>query len=168
MKPERWQQVEQLCQAALDCAPSQRATFLNQACAGDEELRREVEFLLGYQAGAEQFIEAPALRVAAGLLNGEQTQSLVGQTFSHYQILALLGRGGMGEVYLAQDEQLRRKVALKVLPAAFTQDAERVRRFEQEARAASSLNHPNIITIYEIGQAGRMHFILRVFFQSGV
>jgi Tol biopolymer transport system component len=153
MEAERWRQVEQLCQAALDRAPSKRAAFLAAACAQDEELRREVESLLAYQAQAEPFIETPALHVAAGLLNGDESQSLVGQSFSHYQVLALLGRGGMGEVYLAQDEQLRRKVALKVLPSAFTQDAERVRRFEQEARAASALNHPNIITIYEIGQA---------------
>ncbi|HEX5689191.1 MAG TPA: protein kinase, partial [Roseiflexaceae bacterium] len=82
-----------------------------------------------------------------------------GQTLSHYQVLAWLGRGGMGEVYLAEDTRLGRRVALKLLPPAFSQDAERVRRFEREARAASALNHPNIITIHEISTAGDTHFI---------
>src|SRR5438046_10670960 len=84
-------------------------------------------------------------------------------TLSHYRIVKQLGAGGMGEVYLAEDTRLKRKVALKLLPAEFTQDADRVRRFEQEAKAASALNHPNIITIYEIGQAEGAHYIATEF-----
>jgi serine/threonine protein kinase len=85
----------------------------------------------------------------------------VGQKIGHYEILSELGRGGMGEVYLAQDAKLSRKVALKVLPGAFTQDPERLRRFEQEARATSALNHPNILTIFEIGEAEGRHYTRR-------
>jgi serine/threonine protein kinase len=91
---------------------------------------------------------------------------LIGSRLDHYQILSLLGRGGMGEVYLASDTRLGRKVAIKLLPVEFTRDAERMRRFEQKARAASSLNHPNIITIHEIGLAGRHHFIVSEFVEG--
>src|SRR5438445_13682360 len=86
-----------------------------------------------------------------------------GTRFDRYEILSLLGKGGMGEVYLALDTRLGRKIALKLLPAQFTQDADRVRRFEQEARAASALNHPNIITIYEIGEIDGIHFMATEF-----
>ncbi len=159
MKPERWQQIEQLCQAALDFEPSQRVAFLDRDCAGDEDLRREVEGLLKYQTPAEQFLEAPALAVAAKGLAQASAPLLVGRRVGHYQILSLLGAGGMGEVYLAQDQRLRRKVALKRLPSYFTEDRERLRRFEQEACAASSLNHPNILTIYEIDEVDGTHYI---------
>ncbi|MEP6818357.1 MAG: serine/threonine-protein kinase, partial [bacterium] len=96
----------------------------------------------------------------------DQTKSLAGQSFGPYQITLLIGTGGMGEVYLAEDTRLGRKVALKVLPAHFTEDDERVRRFQQEARAASALNHPNIITIYEIGEIDSLHFIATEFIQG--
>ncbi len=152
MTPERWQQIEQLYHSALERKANERAAFLAEACADDEALRREVESLLRCDARAENFIEAPALEVAAQWHAEEQTQSMIGRQISHYQILSLLGAGGMGEVYLAQDTNLRRKVALKLLPAQFTANENRVRRFVQEAQAASALNHPNIITIYEIGQ----------------
>src|SRR4026208_1756802 len=88
---------------------------------------------------------------------------MIGKTFSHYQVTDKLGKGGMGEVYLAQDTHLRRKVALKLLPTQFTKDKDRLHRFEQEAYAASALNHPNLITIYEIGQVGASHFIATEF-----
>jgi eukaryotic-like serine/threonine-protein kinase len=160
MDPERWKQIDQLLEAALDQPHSQRAAFLNQACAGDEALRKEVEALLSSDEQASSFIEAPAFEVAAELLADDQTRTLVGQHIGRYRILSLLGTGGMGEVYLAQDSRLGRQVALKLLPASFTRDQERVRRFEQEARAASRLSHPNICVIHEVSETddGR-HFI---------
>ena len=160
MKPERWKQIDQLLEAALDRPPGERAAFLNQACAGDEALRRGVESLLSSDGQASSFIEAPAFEVAAEFLAEDQTQTLVGQQIGRYRVLSLLGTGGMGEVYLAQDSRLGRKVAIKILPASFTKDQERVRRFEQEARAASRLSHPNICVIHEVGETddGR-HYI---------
>ena len=157
---ERWREIEQLYHLALECDESQRAAFLERACAGDEELRREVESLLEYQEPAENFIESPALEVAAKLLADEESKFAAGQRISHYEIVSTLGEGGMGEVYLARDPRLDRKIALKVLPALFTKDAERVRRFEREARAASALNHPNVCVIHEVGETedGR-HYI---------
>src|SRR5262249_9347053 len=160
MGTERWKQIEKLYTAALECDARGRDAFLDQACAGDEALRREVESLLACQAEAESFIEAPALEVAAQLLANEQTDSGQKQRIGPYKLGAKLGAGGMGEVYLARDTRLGRKVAIKLLLAEFTTDAERLRRFEQEARAASALNHPNIITIHEIGETDSTHYIV--------
>jgi serine/threonine-protein kinase len=159
MTPERYRQVGSLYHKALEIVSDRRAAFLDQACAGDESLRREVESLLALDPQAENFIEAPAIEIAAEILAAEQSHLAPGQSIGHYQIISLLGAGGMGEVYLAKDSRLGRKVALKLLPASFTQDGERVRRFKQEARAASALSHPNIIMVYEIGQAGDLHYI---------
>jgi len=163
MTPNRHQLVGDIYHRALEIEADQRAAFLDEACAGDEALRREVESLLALDQQAGSFIEAPALNVAAEMLAAEQSHPDVGQSIGHYQILSLLGAGGMGEVYLARDSRLGRKVALKLLPASFMQDGERVRRFKQEARAASALSHPNIITVYEIGQAGDLHYIAAEF-----
>ena len=144
----RWEQVEKLCQAALELEESRRAAFLQDACRGDEELRREVESLLQFDDGrGDRFIEEPALEVAAKMIAHEKPESLVGQQFGSYQILSLLGAGGMGVVYKARDTRLNRSVAIKVLPSDKVSDPERKRRFIQEARAASALNHPNIITL---------------------
>ena len=159
MTPERYKQVGQLCYAALQLEEGQRAAFLDQACAGDEELRHEVESLLAHRKEAESFIETYAFEVAAKALATAGANSLASKKIGRYEVLSLLGRGGMGEVYLARDARLGRKIALKLLPAEFTKDLGRVRRFEQEARAASALNHPNIVTIYEIGEADGAHFI---------
>ena len=153
MKSESWEQVKQIYDSALKVEVSQRAAYLDHACGGDAALRREVESLLAYEIQAESFIEAPALAVAACLLAQGRAHSPVGQSIGPYQVLSLLGAGGMGEVYLAEDSRLGRKVALKMLPARYTQDGGRLRRFAREARAASALNHPNIITIHEIGEA---------------
>ncbi|MGH9941886.1 MAG: protein kinase domain-containing protein [Pyrinomonadaceae bacterium] len=166
MSPERWQQVEQLYLLASEREPSERTALLDEACAGDEVLRREVESLLVYEQQAESFIEAPALEVAAKSLADEQARSIVGRLIGHYQVLSLLGAGGMGEVYLAEDTALGRRVALKLLPPAFTREADRARRFEREARAASALNHPNILTIYEIGRVDGAHFIATEFIEG--
>jgi serine/threonine protein kinase len=126
----------------------------------DEELRREVESLLRFDSRGERFIEEPALQVAAKMIAHEKPESLIGQQLGSYQILSLLGTGGMGVVYKAHDTRLKRFVAIKVLPADSVSDPERKRRFIQEARAASALNHPNIITIHDIGREGSIDFVV--------
>jgi serine/threonine protein kinase/lipopolysaccharide biosynthesis regulator YciM len=150
LKTDRWQQVEQLYHRALERNADERSAFLAQECAGDEKLLREVESLLAYADQAENFIESPALEVAAKAMAQEQETTVVGQTINHYQITSPLGRGGMGEVYLAQDTRLERKVALKFLPAHFTQDKQHLRRFQQEARTVAGLSHPNVCTVHEV------------------
>ena len=149
MTPERYEQIGSLFNAALEREPAERAAFLAEACGADETLRREVASLIASHEQATQFIEKPPDDVAAGLQVA--AASIPAREFAHFEMISLLGKGGMGEVWLAEDRQLGRKVAIKLLPAEFTTDADRLRRFEQEARAASALNHPNIITIHEIG-----------------
>jgi Tol biopolymer transport system component len=158
MQAERWGQIEELYHAALERAPGERAAWLVAACAGDDFLRREVESLLAEQARGGSLLEQDAADLAADWARAEE-QPTREQTLGHFRLLSLLGKGGMGEVHLAEDLKLHRKVALKLLPAEFTEHEARLRRFEQEARAASALNHPNILTIYEIGEAGQTHFI---------
>src|SRR4029453_9786682 len=163
MKPEHWQQLDELFHTVLACKPTERAAFLDSACVGDEELRQQVEALLAAHEKGGRFIEEPAMEVEVRALANDKRESpttfMVGKTISHYRIIAPLGSGGMGEVYVAQDTRLGRKVALKILPDSFTRDEELLRRFEQEARTASALNHPNIVTINEVGQDGSYHFI---------
>jgi tRNA A-37 threonylcarbamoyl transferase component Bud32 len=159
MKPNRWQQVEQLYHSALEQEANQRADFLKAACAGDQALHREVESLLRLQPQAESFIEEPAVEAVAHVMAQSRTQSLVGRQIGSYQILSLLGVGGMGEVYKARDTRLDRIDALKILPSEVASDRERLRRFVREAKAASALKHPNVATIYEIGESAGLHFI---------
>ena len=163
MTPERFRQIDQLYQAALDQEVEHRSKFISSACAGDVELCREVESLLLAHEQAGSFIVEPALRSAARLLASDQAKSLIGANLAHYQIESILGAGGMGEVYLALDVKLNRKVALKVLPASFNNYTDQLGRFEREAQAASALNHPNIVTIHEIGQMDSLHFIATEF-----
>ena len=166
MKPELWQKIEDLYHAACERKPQERASFLDAACGEDEVLRREIDSLLAYESRAEGFIESPALEVAANMLADDQPPLEIGQSICHYHLLSLIGAGGMGEVYLAQDTRLGRKIALKVLPKHFTQDRDRVRRFEQEARAASALNHPNILIIHDIGQNEQIHYLATEFIEG--
>jgi serine/threonine protein kinase/tetratricopeptide (TPR) repeat protein len=163
MTPERWQQVDGIFQAAIELDSAERAAFLNTSCSGDEELRREVESLITTDEQGLSFIDAPAYEVAAGLLLSETPELNEGQHIGHYQIVSMLGAGGMGEVYLAQDTKLGRQIALKLLPAEFTGNPERLRRFQQEARAVSALNHPNILTLYEINHVEDRHLIATEF-----
>ncbi|MGI8897583.1 MAG: protein kinase domain-containing protein [Pyrinomonadaceae bacterium] len=169
MKAERWQQVEQLYHAALERGVEERAAFLAQACAGDAGLRRDVESLLAYEDQAENFIESPALEVAAKTMAEEQgAMMLAGQTINHYKITAPLGAGGMGEVYLAEDTRLRRRVALKFLPVLLTQDKGHLHRFKQEARAVAALSHPNVCTIHEVIETGEGRHCIVMEYVEGV
>ena len=167
MTPERFEQIAELYGAALELAPEERASLIDSACGADEELRHEVESLLEAHEQAGDFIATPALGMAAELLGDVESQTLAaGHIIGHYRVLSLLGAGGMGKVYLAEDTMLGRKVALKLLPKEFTDDPERVQRFELEARAASALNHPNILTIHEFGRAGGVYFIVTEFIEG--
>src|SRR5256712_2411087 len=166
MKPEHWQQIKILLQSALERGPDQRSAFLAEACAGDDSLGKEVETLIISHDQAGAFMEDPAFEVMADSLVDHQSESLIGQALGHYTIREQLGAGGMGEVYLAEDTRLGRNVAWKWLPPFLTAEDERVRRFQQEARAASALNHPNILTIYEIGQIDSHQFIATEFVEG--
>jgi eukaryotic-like serine/threonine-protein kinase len=151
MTPEQWEQIGQFYEAAKELEPAERPAFLDRACVGDEALRREVEALLAAEASIGDFIETSALKDAAALLNDEAPESMAGKQLGHYQLLSLVGAGGMGEVYAARDTRLGRKVAVKLLPSSVSRDADLLRRFEQEARAIGMLNHPNVLTMHDIG-----------------
>src|SRR5690242_8178031 len=157
MTPERFQRVSEIYHAALDRPAGERAALVEQMCSGDAELRREVESLLAADANAGPFMAAAPEPAMETQLIGPAGRLLAGAIVGSYEVIATLGAGGMGEVYLARDKRLGRNVAIKLLPNSRQLDSERVRRFEREARAASALNHPNIITIYDIGscEAGR-------------
>jgi Tol biopolymer transport system component/serine/threonine protein kinase len=157
MNVERWKRIEEVYQSALASPRGGRAALLDELCSGDGDLRREVESLLEAREQAGSFLSASHLQDHIAQLASEP--SLVGQTLGHYHILSAIGAGAMGEVYRARDTRLDRQVALKILPARFTRSSERVARFRREAKAASALNHPNIITIHDIGEIGDTWFI---------
>ncbi len=159
MNPARFQTIEQIYRQALEQQPDQIGAFLDRACKGDAALRYKVEALLSSRQQADSFIESSAVGLAAKLIQNGGADSLVGQTIGHYKICESIGAGGMGEVYLAMDVKAGRQAALKLLPLRFTGDAERLKRFEQEARALVGLNHPNIVTVYEIGEENSIHYI---------
>jgi Tol biopolymer transport system component len=148
--------VEQVLSAALDRDPDERAAFVDRMCAGDQELRREVESLLGWATG-----DSLVGRTQVAELAEEVEPNLSeGERLGNYEVLRKIGAGGMGEVYLARDTRLGRRVALKLLPRSVVLHHDRLRRFMQEALAVSALNHPNILTIHEVGQSGSVHYIV--------
>lgn len=162
MTPEHWQQVKEIFQSALDCPPDKRAAFLDEACVSDPALRSEVESLISSHDQAGDSFEAMAGGLAAQMLaddRGSSFSSFIGRDIGPYKVIGHIGTGGMGEVYLAQDPRLGRHVALKLLRREFAKDEDRLRRFQQEAHAASALNHPNILTVYEIEQVDSLYYM---------
>src|SRR6266511_3290634 len=160
MKPERLQRSDEILQGALELRPEDRAAFLDEACAGDEVLRQKVESLLAAAQQMDGFMEERMSRVAGELMMEGPVIASPGQVIGYYKIVGPLDKGGMGEVYLATDTRSGREVALKLLPDSSIRDQQRVRRFQQEARSILALNHPNIVTIYEIGQTDSAHYIV--------
>jgi eukaryotic-like serine/threonine-protein kinase len=159
MSPERWRRIEEAYHRVLSSAPEQRAAILDESCSSDLEIRREVESLLAARDKAEDFLSPDDLPRHLAELEPESRSVAIGTKLGEYEIRGVLGAGGMGEVYRARDVRLGREVALKILPPYLTHDSGRVARFQSEARAASALNHPNAVTIYEIGQASGIWFI---------
>src|SRR5438128_9704069 len=159
MTPARLQTIEEIFHAALDQEPDQISAFLDTACEGDAPLRSKVEALLASRQRADSFIETSAVGLAAKIIQNGQADLLVGRTIGHYKISERIGTGGMGDVYLATDITAGRKAALKLLPTRFTGNPERLKRFQQEAHALVGLNHPNILTVYEIGEDHSTHYI---------
>ncbi len=166
MTPERWEQVKEVLYEALQREPEERSSFIARACEEDVSLRSEVQTLLSSYEQAGSALEKPPRELAMELLAKERLDQLIGQSIGQYRLVSLLGAGGMGEVFLAEDTRLGRKVALKLLPARFTQNTERLRRFQQEARSASALNHPHILTIYDFGRVGSTHYIASEFVEG--
>jgi eukaryotic-like serine/threonine-protein kinase len=163
MNSRRWERVKQVYSAALRVEPGGRDRFVREACGGDESLFEEIRSLLAQEGKPEDVLESPPLEVAARALADEAApappEDLSGRTLSHYHLEEKIGQGGMGVVYRAFDTFLERTVALKILPPVFASDQDRMRRFLREAKAASALNHPNVATIHEVGEAEGVHFI---------
>ncbi|MDX1502614.1 MAG: protein kinase [Thermoanaerobaculia bacterium] len=149
MDPTRWQRIDRIFAAALERPPHERSSYLDRECGRDPELRRDVESLLASDRD-DDFLERPASEEAAWLWVKTARERLVGERVGRFEVLSILGAGGMGEVYLAHDPKLERKVALKAVPRHLANDPERIRRFRQEALAISALNHPNIVTVHEM------------------
>jgi len=157
MTPERWQRARQILNEALEREPGERGRFLAEACSGDESLRQEVEALVMAHEQAGSFLDVPVVK--AGRPHAD-VRLFAGTKLGLYEVGALIGAGGMGEVYQATDSRLGRSVAIKLLPAAFAQEAERIARFEREARVLASLSHPNIAAIYGLEESGGARFLV--------
>lgn len=170
MDPERWKKIDELIDAALELPESEQAEFVFSRTPGDPQLRDEVLGLLQAQKDGDNFLLKSAMNIAAKAIASDETEishfAYVDKTIANYRIERLIGAGGMGEVYLAFDEKLKRKVALKILPAEFISNDERVKRFEMEARAISSLNHPGIVTIYDVGNFEGVNYIATEFVEG--
>ena len=162
MPNAHWENLKEIFEIAVALPPTERSAYLERVCDGNDSLRRDIDSLIKSHEESTNFVDKPAFQAAAEMLvdNFEFTS---GQRVAHYTILSKIGEGGMGQVYLAEETKLNRRVSLKFLSRTFTDDRERLGRFEREARAASALNHPNILTIHEIGDADGHRFIATEF-----
>ena len=163
MNREEYQKVKKIFQSALDIASDERDDYLNEKCSDNPAIRYEVERLLN--SFDSDYLEQPAVEKFAETILSKSNLS-IGQEFGHYRIIKKIGAGGMGEVFLAEDTRLKRKIALKILPAAVSQNKNHLRRFEQEAYSASALNHPNILTVHEFGSENGTNFIATEFVEG--
>ena len=166
MADAKWQKVREIFDSALRRQPEERRRFVNEVCGDDKTLLAEVESLLSSHDSAESFMETPAVAKVADMIEAETKKLEAGKCFGHYEIIKQIGAGGMGEVYLAKDKKLDRKVAIKILNEEFSQDESNLQRFVSEAKAASALNHPNILTIYEFGEAEDARFIVSEYIEG--
>jgi predicted unusual protein kinase regulating ubiquinone biosynthesis (AarF/ABC1/UbiB family) len=158
MTPERWQEIRDVLEKALELAPDERSAFLDRACSSDPSLRQEVKTLLASSDDVRSSFLQPSVQritLASGTKLGE------------YEVKSLIGSGGMGEVYRARDSQLGRDVAIKVLPSFLSSDSDRLRRFEQEARAAAALNHPNILAVFQMGKYEGTPYLVSELLEGG-
>jgi eukaryotic-like serine/threonine-protein kinase len=165
MAEVQWQKVKDIFNAAMRQKPEERRQFINQACGADKRLLTEVESLVSSLGKAESFMETPAVGEIAGSFDDNKTLK-EGICFGHYEIIRRIGIGGMGEVYLANDKKLDRKVAVKILNEKFSRHESNLERFIREAKSASSLNHPNILVIHEIGEADEAHYIVSEYIEG--
>ena len=162
MENNNWSLIKKIVDEAIHRTPEERPAFLNAACDGNDSIRHEVESLLSSFDSAKGFMEAPVVSTGT-----EETTILIkGQMLGHYEIIRELGKGGMGEVYLARDTKLGRPVAIKLLSKKYAQNEDNIRRFVREAKSASALNHPNILTIFEIGEFGGAQYIVSEYIEG--
>ena len=166
MITDQWQKAKELLVAALEYPPDERLRFVDENCNGDEAVHREVESLLANSDDASVFLEQPAIGEVAEAIVENKEKLQVSKNFGHYKIIKTLGTGGMGEVFLANDTKLDRRVAIKILNEEFSRDETNLGRFIREAKAASALNHPNILIIHEIGETDDSHFIVSEFIEG--
>jgi eukaryotic-like serine/threonine-protein kinase len=163
---ERWRQIDEICWKVLERPIAERAAMLDEACAGDPGLRREAESLLAGHPAASDFLETSALDVAADLLAQGAEAGIAGRRVGPYVVMEWLGSGGMGDVYRGRDQTLRRDVALKILPALFADDADRMARFTREAQVLASINHPNIAAIYGFEESNGLRALILEFVEG--
>ncbi len=166
MKNGQWQKVKKIFDNALQQKPENRLDYVKTACGNDKNLLNEIESLLASLGKADDFLENPAIEEVADVIENEAKKLEPGKSFGHYEIIKQIGAGGMGEVYLAKDKKLDRQVAVKILNEKFSQHESNLQRFVQEAKAASSLNHPNILVIHEIGETDNTHFIVSEYIEG--
>jgi serine/threonine protein kinase/tetratricopeptide (TPR) repeat protein len=166
MADANWQKVREVFDAALQQQPEERQNYVNTACGDDEQLLTEVESLFSSHDKSDEFLETPAVAHVADMIESSPKGLASGTRFGRYEVIRQIGIGGMGEVYLAKDQQLDRCVAIKILNEEFSRDESNLKRFVREAKAASALNHPNILVIHEIGESQDTHYIVSEFIEG--